>query len=300
MVGGTALAALLLHPDNGLSAKGRGPLGGNAVLVVGLALLSLLVGLGLYEKFRDQPDTVRELDSPRQRMAHGISRVLRVGAWVVPLLILVLHRFDSYGSNHGPDDQPDRESSSPPLPPQDPASTRAPAEHAAHTLYFGLSRILLILAVALLVVVVVVAALRLWRYLTRPQALAAPATYETLDDEQERLVQAVDSGRRALLDGADARAAVIACYAAMEQSLADSGLTRRASDSPQDLLERAVAGGLPNGAAATTLTTLFREARYSTHPMDGSHRDLAAAALAEIADGLRSGPSRPEARTGTS
>ncbi|WP_345942855.1 DUF4129 domain-containing protein [Streptomyces sp. SID486] len=51
-------------------------------------------------------------------------------------------------------------------------------------------------------------------------------------------------------------------------------------------MERAVAGGLPPGAA-TALTALFREARYSTHPMDGNHRDRAAAALAEIADGLR-------------
>lgn len=66
------------------------------------------------------------------------------------------------------------------------------------------------------------------------------------------------------------------------------------------LLERAVAGGLPTGAAAAALTALFREARYSTHPMDGSHRDRAAAALTEIADGLRSRTSGPEAVTGTS
>lgn len=125
-----------------------------------------------------------------------------------------------------------------------------------------------------------------------------PATYATLDDEQERLAQAVDSGRRALLDGTDARAAVIACYATMEESLADSGVARRASDSPQDLLERAVAGGLPAGAAVVELTGLFREARYSTHPMDGGHRDRATAALAEIADGLRSRASGPEAVAG--
>lgn len=145
-----------------------------------------------------------------------------------------------------------------------------------------------------------IAGLQLWRCLTRPPAPGAPATYATLDDEQDRLARAVDSGRRALLDGTDARAAVIACYAAMEESLADSGVTRRASDSPQDLLERAVAGGPPTRASAAALTALFREARYSTHLMDGSHRDRAAAALAEIADGLRSRTSDPEAVAGTS
>jgi hypothetical protein len=106
----------------------------------------------------------------------------------------------------------------------------------------------------------------------------------------------VDSGRRALRDGADARAAVIACYAAMEQSLAASGIARRASDSPQDLLERAATGGRLTGPSAAALTALFREARYSTHPMDDSHRDRAADALAEIAAQLA--PQASETATG--
>jgi hypothetical protein len=228
-----------------------------------------------------------------------VSRVLLAASLVVPLLILVLHQFGSSGSSHEADQGGGRESLPLPSPRQDPA----PAQHAGdagHSMHVGLTRILLGLGIAVLVVVVVIAGLRLWRYLTRPSAPEAPGTYAALDDEQERLAQAVDSGRRALLDGTDARAAVIACYAAMEESLADSGVTRRASDSPQDLLERAVVGGLPTETAAAALTALFREARYSTHPMDGSHRDRAAAALAEIADGLRSRTSGPEAVTGTS
>jgi hypothetical protein len=75
----------------------------------------------------------------------------------------------------------------------------------------------------------------------------------------------------------------------METSLAASGMARRASDSPQDLLERASAGGLLTGAAPRALPALFREARYSTHPMDRGHRDRAAAALAEIAARLDRG-----------
>lgn len=170
-------------------------------------------------------------------------------------------------------------------------------------MHFGLMRILLGLGIALLAVAVVLAGLYLWRYLTRlsvSEASETPAAYATLDDEQERLSQAVDLGRRALLNAADARAAVIACYDAMETSLAVSGVARRASDSPQDLLERAVAGGLPAREAAAELTTLFREARYSTHPMDGSHRDRAEAALTEIAGDLRSRARGPEAVEGAS
>ncbi|MFF3918368.1 DUF4129 domain-containing protein [Streptomyces sp. NPDC001852] len=299
MVGGAALGALLLHPDTGLLAQGRGPLGGNPVLVVGLALLSLLGGLALREKYQEQVGAAWELNLVEQRVVDGVSRVLLAATLVVPLLVLVLHQFGSSGSSHGGG----HESSPLPSPRQDPVPTLPPAQragHAGHSMHFGLTRILLGLGIALLVAVVMIAGLHLWRYLTRPPAAEAPATYATLDHEQERLAQAVDSGRRALLDATDARAAVIASYAAMEESLADSGVTRRASDSPQDLLERAVADGLPTGAAAAALTALFREARYSTHPMDCGHRDRAAAALAEIADGLRSPTSGPEAVTGTS
>ncbi|MEV5283270.1 DUF4129 domain-containing protein [Streptomyces sp. NPDC052811] len=299
VVGGAALGALLLHPDTGLLAKGRGLLGGNPVVVVGLALLSLLGCLALRGKYQEQVGAARELNPVEERMVDGVSRVLLAATLVVPLLVLVLHQFGSSGSSHGGG----HKSLPLPSPRQDPVPTPPPTQlagHAGHSMHFGLTRILLGLGIALLVVVVMVAGLHLWRYLTRPAGPEAQATYATLDDEQERLSQAVDSGRRALLDGTGARAAVIACYAAMEESLADSGLTRRASDSPQDLLERAVVGGLPTGAAAAALTALFREARYSTHPMDGSHRDRAAAALADIAGGLRSRTPEPEAVTGTS
>ncbi|MFG2815848.1 DUF4129 domain-containing protein [Streptomyces sp. NPDC048410] len=303
VVGGAALGALLLHPDTGLLAKGRGPLGGNPVLVVGLALLSLLGCLALRENYKEQVGADQELNPVEQRLADGVSRVLLAATLGVPLLVMVLHQFGSSGSGDGGGGGGGQESSPLPSPRQDSVPTSTPAQHAGHPDHstdFGLPRFLLGLSIVLLVVVVMIAGLRLWRYLTRPSASEAPATYATLNDEQERLAQAVDSGRRALLDGTDARAAVIACYAAMEESLAESGVTRRASDSAQDLLERAVAGGLPTGAAAAALTALFREARYSTHPMDGSHRDRAAAALAEIADGLRSRTAESEAVTGAS
>ncbi|MFJ9348338.1 DUF4129 domain-containing protein [Streptomyces sp. NPDC101237] len=297
VVGGLALAALLLRPGTDLMAKGRGPLGGNGVLVVGLALIAFLGGLALRERYRDRIGTGRELTAVEQRLADGMHRVLPAAALLVPLLALVLHRFGTSGAS----DQVDRRPSPPPTPPRDLLPTPPPGHHAEHPgggMHLGLSRVLLVVAVAVLVAVVVTAALRLWRHLGRPLTPDTAATYAVLDDEQDRLAQAVDLGRHALTGTADARAAVIACYAAMEESLAESGVTRHASDSPQDLLERAVADGLPTEAAAAALTALFREARYSTHPMDGHHRDRAAAALAEIADGLRTRSAR-HAVTGT-
>ncbi|MFJ8162560.1 DUF4129 domain-containing protein [Streptomyces sp. NPDC096136] len=286
-MGTTALAALLLRPGAGLFAEGRGPLGGNPVLVLGLALLSLLCGIALRVRYREQVGPHLTLGPVEQRLADGVGRVLLAVPLVVPLLIVVLHRFGASGG--GSRGVP--EASPPPLPGQDPPTAppsapprAAPGEQGAH---LGLTRVLLGLGIALLAVALVCAALRLWRHLTRPAVPGPPATYATPAGGQDHLVRAVDSGRSALLDAADARTAVIACYLAMEESLAGSGVARHASDSPQDLLERALDGGLPAGTAAAELTALFREARYSTHPMHDGHRDRAAAALGEIAHGLR-------------
>ncbi|RAJ54846.1 MULTISPECIES: DUF4129 domain-containing protein [unclassified Streptomyces] len=291
VVGGTAVGALLLRPDAGLSAKGRGPLGGNAVLVGGLALLAFLGGLALREQYRKRVRAVRGLGPVEQRLVDGVSRVLPAASLVVPLLVLALHRFALSGSGQETDLGGSDGPSASPTPREVPVPAPPSAAHVDHGIRFGLTPLLLALGIALFAVAVVVAGLYLRRYLARPPALHAPSASASASavpgDERDRLTRAVDSGRRALLDGTDARAAVIACYATMEESLAASGVARRASDSPQDLLERATAGGLPARAAVGELTALFREARYSTHPMDDGHRDRAAAALTEIADGLR-------------
>jgi hypothetical protein len=41
-----------------------------------------------------------------------------------------------------------------------------------------------------------------------------------------------------------------------------------------------------SGTAPARLTALFYEARFSSHPLAGSQRDAAAAALDELADAL--------------
>ncbi|WP_243878176.1 DUF4129 domain-containing protein [Streptomyces sp. SUK 48] len=302
VVGGAAVGALLLRPDAGLSAKGRGPLGGNAVLVGGLALLAFLGGLALREQYRKRVRAVRGLGPVEQRLVDGVSRVLPAASLVVPLLVLALHRFALSGSGQETDLGGSDGPSASPTPREVPVPAPPSAAHVDHGIRFGPTPLLLALGIALFAVVVVVAGLYLRRYLARSPALLAPSASASAvpGDERDRLTRAVDSGRRALLDGTDARAAVIACYATMEESLAASGVARRASDSPQDLLERATAGGLPARAAVGELTALFREARYSTHPMDDGHRDRAAAALTEIADGLRARTAGSGAAAGAS
>jgi len=111
----------------------------------------------------------------------------------------------------------------------------------------------------------------------------------TGDVDTEELLDVVESGRAALAELDDARAAIIACYLAMERSLADRGAERGAGETPDELLARAVAAGVVRGAAARQLTALFYEARFSSHPLGPGQRDAAEAALDELAAELHTG-----------
>jgi Domain of unknown function (DUF4129) len=123
-----------------------------------------------------------------------------------------------------------------------------------------------------------------WARRLRPPVAARSDDFIVTDPE--RLREAVESGRSALRTVDDARAAIIACYLAMETSLAERGTARGVADTPGELLTRARERGLVRGAAAGRLTALFYEARFSTHPLEGGQRDAAERALDELAADL--------------
>jgi hypothetical protein len=144
------------------------------------------------------------------------------------------------------------------------------------TFHIPIGPILYGLLIAVLVAAVVIS---IW-WSSRLRRPAAPLVIEDVDTEE--LQAAVAEGRAALQAVDDARAAIIACYVAMERSLADRGTARTAADTPDELLARAVASGTVRGTAAGSLTALFYEARFSTHPLSADQRDAARAALDAI------------------
>lgn len=136
------------------------------------------------------------------------------------------------------------------------------------------SWILWVLGILVLIVVIAVAlrlARRPPRRVPRPGGLAM---------DPEDLKTALDEGAAALraTDYDDARKAIIACYVAMEQRLGE----RSDAETPDELLARATREGLIHGPAAGTLTGLFYEARFSTHPLESGKREQAIAALDEL------------------
>jgi len=139
-----------------------------------------------------------------------------------------------------------------------------------------------------------------WSWAGWRRGAAGVAIEPTIGDGDEPgLLEAVESGRSALGQLDDARAAIIACYVAMEESLAVAGTARDAADTPYALLVRAADRGLIRTAAAARLTTLFYEARFSSHPMPPDRRDDARQALAEVAASLaQAGQPDPEPMAG--
>ena len=127
--------------------------------------------------------------------------------------------------------------------------------------------------------------LRVW-WVRRFGSSRSIRAYRYLAPDSQDLLEVVESGRWALRAVDEARAAIIACYVAMEASLAEHGAARAIADTPDELLTRATAMGIVRGTAAARLTALFYEARFSSHPLDRGQRGAAAQALAELAAAL--------------
>ena len=120
-----------------------------------------------------------------------------------------------------------------------------------------------------------------WRRRVRTAPGESPATEpaRVVHDEAQIARQAVDAALAPLREAAEPRAAVIEAYARMEHALAERELGRRTAEAPREYLGRIMREhGMPE-ESLTTLTALFEEARFSTHPIPESARQRAASEL---------------------
>jgi hypothetical protein len=88
---------------------------------------------------------------------------------------------------------------------------------------------------------------------------------------------------------------VIAAYARLEQVLGAYGAPRRASEAPEEYLERVLVDLEVRRAAASRLTALFTHAKFSQHDVSATMKDEAIDALEQVRDGLREARKRTEA-----
>jgi hypothetical protein len=109
---------------------------------------------------------------------------------------------------------------------------------------------------------------------------------EDEDEAVEQVTRAMEAGRAAVRDQSilDARQAIVACFAAMERALARFGgdVAPREADTPEEVLRRGITGARLPEEPARRLLRLFREARFSPHPMQQQDREAADQALDEM------------------
>lgn len=86
----------------------------------------------------------------------------------------------------------------------------------------------------------------------------------------------------------DPREAVVACYAAMEQVLAETGSARRRAETPEELLQRAIGEARLAPTPGRALTGLFLAARYSSASVTAADVAAARDALRSIETGVPS------------
>jgi len=306
------LAALVLLAAVGLRGGVTG-LGWNGPLraygaIIGLGLEVIFGALLGFLSYRDRitarlstapaGDSHSLDDGDDRDVARSLRVLLRfllaaamLGVGVVELLNLHLHLFA--GTVHPP-----RE----PIQAGHRPGVKVPARSAAgggSGLHVPLGPILYALLIIALLAALV---LSVWLARRIRQAALPGAVPDDLSEDPGELLDAVASGRAAMADLDDARAAIIACYAAMEAHLASRGAARGAADTPDELLRRAIDQGIVRGRssvahnnaahnnAARRLTVLFYEARFSTHELGPATRDAAISALddltAELADAV--------------
>ena len=140
-------------------------------------------------------------------------------------------------------------------------------------------------------VVGVVIAWRQRRRAPQPQPFGADARRpEDAPPVPHSLAVAAERGLAEMGDlSREPREAIIACYVAMEDALANApGAMPQDSDTPSEVLARAVAHHAIHAGTATELVNVFAEARFSPHVMNEEHREIAVRGLQMVLAELKS------------
>ncbi|NUR50529.1 MAG: DUF4129 domain-containing protein [Hamadaea sp.] len=150
----------------------------------------------------------------------------------------------------------------------------------------------LILAMQVLCLLVVVAVVGLLVVLLvrgvaqRRVAFDAPGVRPTQRQTTEELLAAVDQGLVELDDDGDPRRAVIVCWVRLERAAEAAGVPRKPGDTSTDLVVRLLDARAINRTVLNDFAAVYREARYSPHPVTAATRDDARAALRLLRDEL--------------
>ncbi|MEM9606302.1 MAG: DUF4129 domain-containing protein [Actinomycetota bacterium] len=112
---------------------------------------------------------------------------------------------------------------------------------------------------------------------------------EVLPDVGEAVTEDAERQRALLLDGSP-RNAIVRTWLRLEQTVVDVGFERDPSDTATEFTERVLSRYSVEPGAITALAALYREARFSSHPIDEEMRTAAIDALDGVHRSLRAKP----------
>ncbi|MFK8024743.1 MAG: DUF4129 domain-containing protein [Ilumatobacter sp.] len=107
---------------------------------------------------------------------------------------------------------------------------------------------------------------------------ASGGDFDVLPDVAAVVVEEAAAQRAALLDGAP-RNAIVHCWLRLEHDVQAAGLRRPPADTSAEFTERVLGQYSVDTQAIRELSALYREARFSEHPLDESARHAALDAL---------------------
>lgn len=261
-----------------------------AVYVLLGASIAILVLAFVATVRRRTAPKLRQIDVPRRFEGSPIDRrALLVLLTVVAGVVVAVLAIGSLGI--GAEQQPDAQQQSEQRPndPEPDDGTGAPETVGPQSR--GDNRLAPIFTGVTVVMIAIIAAgtVVMARRNPRVDAIAPDDTPAPHHDSESALARVAELGLAEVSEpGREPRAAIIACYFAMEGGLADApDAAPLESDTPSEVLDRAVDHGVLHSDAAQHLVSLFAEARFSPHDMTEAQRESAETLLRQVLDDLR-------------
>lgn len=139
-------------------------------------------------------------------------------------------------------------------------------------------------AVVLLLLVAVLAVIRsVWR---TPRLVSRPAADFVTPEVPDELIESAEA-RMTLLEGGEPRNAIVAAWLSLETSAEATGLARDPAETSTEYTTRVLHTWDVDPRSIGDLAALYREARFSRHPLGEEHRRRAMRDLTSLHDDLR-------------
>lgn len=118
------------------------------------------------------------------------------------------------------------------------------------------------------------------------RATLTPVVPPDLEDDDEPLAEAVDGALDDLTHG-NPRNSIVAAWLRLEHAAETRWFVRNPADTPSEFAERVLTSYDLDAEVVGQLAALYREARFSDHPITDRQRDEARACLTTLLAGLR-------------